>query len=100
MRLKDFNETFSEQLRDPEYVRFFLEECLNDGLDNFLIGLRDVVKANGGFGQVASDLSLNRESLYKSLSSDGNPAFKTVQAVLDEVGIRLAFQPKDPLIAA
>jgi DNA-binding phage protein len=46
MTLKDFNETFAEELRDPEFARTYLSAALEDGdLDVFLIALRDVIGA-------------------------------------------------------
>ena len=31
MRLKDFNETFAEELKDPEFARAYLSAVLEDG---------------------------------------------------------------------
>ena len=38
---------------------------------------------------VAQDTGLGRESLYKSLSSEGNPEFATVLKVVHAFGLRL-----------
>ena len=38
---------------------------------------------------VAQETGLGRESLYKSLSPDGNPEFATVLKVLRALGLRL-----------
>jgi probable addiction module antidote protein len=82
MRLRDFNVTFEHELRDPEYAASFLQYALEDGMENFLIALRDVAKANGGMSRLAEATALGRESIYKALSEDGNPKIKTVQTVL------------------
>jgi probable addiction module antidote protein len=42
-----------------------------------------------GMSQVAKEAGLARESLYRSLGSDGNPEFATVFKVLMAVGLRL-----------
>ncbi len=42
-----------------------------------------------GMTQIAKDTGLARESLYRSLSSGGNPEFATVLKVLSSVGLRL-----------
>lgn len=42
-----------------------------------------------GMSQVAKDTGLARESLYRALSSGGNPEFATVLKVLSAVGLRL-----------
>ena len=45
---------------------------------------------------VAQETGLGRESLYKSLSTDGNPEFATVLKVVRALGLRLqaAARPK------
>ena len=39
--------------------------------------------------QVARDTGMSRESLYRSLSGEGNPEFATVMKVIKALGIRL-----------
>lgn len=39
--------------------------------------------------QVARDAGLGRESLYKALSSTGNPEFATIMKVMKALGLRL-----------
>jgi probable addiction module antidote protein len=51
--------------------------------------LGDIAKARG-MSQVAKDAGLARESLYRSLSSGGNPEFSTVLKVIESVGLRLS----------
>ena len=87
MILKDFNEIFAEELRDPEFARAYLSAVLEDGdYHTFLVALRNVVQARGGMSSVSRGTSLGRESLYKSLSDKGNPRFSTVESVLRALG--------------
>jgi probable addiction module antidote protein len=44
--------------------------------------------------KLAESLGLNRESLYKSLSREGNPSFMTIAKVLDSLGYKLHITPK------
>jgi probable addiction module antidote protein len=44
--------------------------------------------------QIAKELNLARESLYRSLSQDGNPSFNTVAKVLDNLGYQLSVRQK------
>ena len=44
---------------------------------------------------LAKETGVGRESLYKSLSSDGNPSFATVIKVLSALGIKLHATPTD-----
>ena len=76
-------------IRDDADVAAYIEAALEDG-DHRVVAavLGDIARAKG-MTQVARDAGLGRESLYKSLSSDGNPEFSTVLRVLKALGIRL-----------
>ena len=41
---------------------------------------------------IAKDAGVGRESLYKSLSKDGNPSFQTIAKVIHALGGRLTIQ--------
>jgi probable addiction module antidote protein len=43
--------------------------------------------------QLAKDTGLGRESLYKSLSGEGNPSFDTILKITRALGLRLSSQP-------
>src|SRR3990172_12424203 len=45
-------------------------------------------------GKLAASTSLNREILYRMLSTKGNPEFFSLSTVLDAIGFRLAVEPK------
>lgn len=90
MKLKDISETFEGDLQDPEFAQFYLEEALNDGLPNFLVALRQVVQAQKGMSALASEIEMGRESLYRSLSEEGNPQFVTVAKVIEALGLKLS----------
>jgi probable addiction module antidote protein len=57
--------------------------------------LGDIARSKG-MAQIAKDLNLARESLYRSLSQDGNPSFNTVAKVLDNLGFQLSIKQKIP----
>jgi probable addiction module antidote protein len=44
--------------------------------------------------QIARGLNVARESLYRSLSPEGNPSFSTVMQVLDILGFQLSLKQK------
>lgn len=54
-----------------------------------LLSIRAVAEAFGGIGKIAAEAGISRESLYRSLSSKGNPTLKTLIAVLNVLGLRL-----------
>jgi probable addiction module antidote protein len=57
-----------------------------NALDHAAFG---VVARAKGMTDLAKEAGLERESLYKSLSSDGNPSFATVIKVLNALGVKL-----------
>ncbi len=79
----------AEHIRDDDDVAAYIEAALEEGDHRVLAAvLGDIARAKG-MTQVARDAGLGRESLYKSLSPDGNPEFSTVLRVLKALGIRL-----------
>jgi probable addiction module antidote protein len=50
--------------------------------------------------QIAKDAGLSRESLYRALSSGGNPELGTVMRVLQAMGLRLSATPAGKTEAA
>jgi len=46
-------------------------------------------------GQIAREAGLGRESLYKSLSSTGNPELATVLKVISALGLQLNVSATD-----
>lgn len=92
--LKDFKATFEDELQDPEYAAGLLKVALEqEGFETFLVCLRDVVKARGGMTCLAQATGLGRESLYKTLSPNGNPEFKTILTILKALGLCVDFTP-------
>jgi probable addiction module antidote protein len=100
MTLVPFHEIISDDLTDPEFVAVYLEECLKADMATFRVGLREVVRANGGMSQLAEKTGLSRESLYRTLSEQGNPEFRTIQVILAALGLRIAFAQTEELAAA
>lgn len=83
-----------EHLETEEDMAAYLEAAFEDG-DAQLVAaaLGDIARAKG-MSQVARDTGLGRESLYKALSADGNPAFGTVLKVVEALGLRLHATPR------
>lgn len=88
---KSYQAELIESLRDSreaaEYLSAALEE---DDPELFLLALRNVAEAQGGVAQLAEKTKLNRESLYKMLSARGNPELRSLEALLQALGLRLA----------
>jgi len=78
-----------EFLKTPEDVAAYLEEAFASGDPAFVASaLGDAARAQG-MSKVAADTGLSRESLYRSLSKDGNPELATVMKVITALGVRL-----------
>jgi len=91
MKLSKFEDDLHEKLHDADFAVAYLEAALEDGgTDEFLYALRDVAIANGGVHQIAQKSRHGRESLYKSLSKQGNPRIKTLDDVLHTMGMRIS----------
>ena len=97
---KSYQNSLIESLKDPREAAEYLNAALEDDEPEvFLLALRDVVDSFGGMGKLATSTSLNRENLYRMLSTKGNPEFFSLSTVLDAVGFRLAVEPKSDALA-
>ena len=73
-----------------EYLRAALEE--EDEPRVLLIALRRIAEARGGLAKVARAAGIQRESLYRALSTRGNPRLSTLVAVTKAVGLKLTVE--------
>ena len=79
-------------LSSPSKAAGFLNAAAEDGEVPYLIhAVRLVVDAQGGVGALAKKTGMSRTSLYKTLSENGNPEVRTLEAILAVYGIRLGF---------
>jgi len=72
-----------------EYLRAALEE--EDEPRVLLIALRHLAQAQG-IAKVAKAAGIERESLYRALSAQGNPRLSTLFAVTKAIGLRLTVE--------
>ncbi len=92
-RSRSYEADLREALKDPEEAAEYLTAALEGGdTEVFLLALRTVADARGGMGQLAKAASLNRESLYRMLSGQGNPRLRSLDALLHAMGLRLAVE--------
>ena len=79
----------ADYLENEEDIVAYLEAAFDDGDPRLITAaLGDIAKSKG-MTKIASATGLGRESLYKTLSPDGNPGFATVLKVMQALGIRL-----------
>jgi len=85
-----------KDLRDPAFAAAYLTLAAEEEVPgDFMWALRRVVEACGGIGAIAKRAKLNRQQLYKTLSSDGNPEFRTLKAIFEAAGFSLAVVPAE-----
>jgi probable addiction module antidote protein len=74
---------------DPEEASGYLNAVLETGDPKaFLSALRNVIEARGGMTRIAKASKMNRVSLYKMLSGNGNPGFLNILILLQHAGLR------------
>lgn len=91
---KSYKEHLLEALQDPKEAAAYLDACLEDDDPHvFLLALKDVAEARGGMSQLSKKSTLNRQSLYRSLSRTGNPKLVNVCAILASLGLEFHVTP-------
>jgi probable addiction module antidote protein len=85
-------ERLIEELRDPRLARAYLAAAIEDADPRVLLAaLRTVVEARG-MARVVEKTGIPRESLYRTLSSKGNPRLTTLLAVVKAAGFRFSLE--------
>jgi len=84
----------AEHINTKEDVTAYLEAALEENDTALLLSVIGDIARSKGMAQIAKDLNLARESLYRSLAQDGNPSFDTVVKVLDNLGFQLSIRQK------
>jgi len=80
-------------LDSDEAIAAYLEAAVAEGdPDFFITALGDVARAKG-INQMAKEMNVGRESLYKSFSKNKNPHFKTVCKAIKALGFKLSVVP-------
>ena len=85
----------SKYINTKEDMAAYLEAALEDGDPKIISGVLGDIARSRGMTELARETGLGRESLYKSLSSEGNPEFATILKVVKALGLRLQAVPDD-----
>jgi probable addiction module antidote protein len=90
-------ESIIELMReDPQFADELLAVAMEEineqgGREALLTALRCYAEAKG-MSAIAQESGLSRESLYRALSTRGNPTLKTLLGVLNALGLRLSVE--------
>ncbi|MBY4897600.1 addiction module antidote protein [Cupriavidus sp. AU9028] len=81
----------AKYLKTDEDIAAYFDACLEEAGDDyrFIAHALGVIARARGMSSVALETGLSRESLYRSLSEEGNPEFATIWKVIRALGIRL-----------
>jgi probable addiction module antidote protein len=78
----------ADNLDTEEDMAAYLEAALENGDPAIIVAaFGDIVRAKG-MTKIARDTDLGHESLYKTLSRDGNPKFATILKVTNALGLK------------
>lgn len=96
--MSDTTETFSaydtaDYLNDAADVAAYLEAVLEESGDDPSVIAKafGTVARSGNLSELAREVDMSREGLYKALSGEGNPSFATIMKVARAFGLRLQF---------
>lgn len=78
----------------------YLDAALEDGDPQLVAAVLGDIARAAGMTKIAAATGLGRESLYKSLSPNGNPELATVLKVMRATGLRLHASLADDAAAA
>ncbi len=80
----------AEYLDSKEAINAYMEEALETQDPAFIARALGTIARARGMAQIAKKAGLSRESLYKALSSEGNPKFGTVIRVMHALGLKFS----------
>lgn len=83
----------AEYLDTREGIAAYMTDALESGDPAFVADALGVVARARGMTEVARDAGVSRESLYRALSTDGNPEFGTVMRVAQALGLQFSVTP-------
>jgi probable addiction module antidote protein len=92
---RSHDEAIVRRLRnDPDFAAEYLKAALEDGDEPrvLLLALRHLAQAEG-IARIAKAAGVQRESLYRALSAEGNPRLSTLVAVAKAIGLKLTVEP-------
>jgi probable addiction module antidote protein len=95
----EYQKYLLESLKDPHEAAGYLNAALDGGdISVFLMALQNVVAARGGVTKLANQTNKSRTSLYKTISSKGNPYLKSTNELLSAMGMHLAVAPNRKVV--
>lgn len=91
----DYKKYLLESLQDTDEMVAYINAALgeNDDQEALLLALKHVADAQNK-KQLAERAGLNRVTLYRILSKDGNPSLENLEAILGAMNLKLKVEKK------
>ena len=90
MPTRDYQASLNEALADPLEAAAYLSACLDEGTNEFLLGLVDVARARGELGAVAAMIGVSTHEVDTLSINELNQRFTTVNDLAKALGVRLS----------
>lgn len=92
--MQKLSDYMKEQLKDENEVESFINAALEQYFEDhnkelFLSTLKEVIMVRGGITELSKQAHINRQHVYKMLSSKGNPSFDNIGSLLMALGLKL-----------
>tara|TARA_B100001564_G_C20605913_1_gene655143 strand:- start:647 stop:1012 length:366 start_codon:yes stop_codon:yes gene_type:complete len=86
------------ELQDEKRALHYLKQALADfsetnNSEHFLYLLRQLTKTKGGMSSLSNKVGINRQNLYRTFATTGNPKFRSLATILKGLGYRLTVEP-------
>ena len=82
----------SERLNSPDAIAAYLEAVFEDGDPSLIAAaLGDIARAKG-MTEIAKAAGVTRDTLYKSLTKDGDPRLSTLLGVTKALGLKIQLE--------
>jgi probable addiction module antidote protein len=94
IKTSSYRQSLLTALLDPVEASAYLNAALEDSPEAFLKALKNVAQARP-MVQVAKQAGIQRETLYRAFSQQGNPTFETLSSVLGALGMKLFIAPRE-----
>ena len=94
IKTSSYRQSLLAALLDPAEASAYLNAALEDSPQAFLKAVRNVAQSRQ-MVKVAKDAGVQRETLYRSLSEQGNPTFETLSSVLAALGMKISISLSD-----
>ena len=84
----------ADYLETAEDIAAYLDAAAEDGDPAALVTALGTVARARNMSQLARDVGMTREGLYKAFSPGGNPSFGTVAKVAHALGVEVSLKPR------